>query len=693
VKAAAVKAAAVKAAAVKAAAVKAAAVKAAAAKAAAVKAAAAKAAAAKAAAAKAAAIKAARPLVGWLGNGTTFPARALVLFAPSGDTLSAGHVHVTENGSPVTSLTLTPLTQANARDFGVVLVIDQSPSMRGAPLAEAMTAARALAAQRSAKQELGLVTFDALPNVILPLTSVPLTIGQQLAVTPWTGDGADVPSALTLAFKQLSEAKVASGGVILISDGVGVQAGSGGPTTQSVAALARAAHVPIFTLGLADSSSTPASMRQLAQVAGGNFAQTSAATLSREVTKIAAGLTRGYVVRYRSRQPAGHQIAVAAQADGVHGTVNASYVAPAPAPALAPPPAAPRPVTPSVSRSGLLSALPAFDHGSPIAAPAQSQSFWASSLGMLAVSVLCALLIVCAVAMAFRRPSKRAVQARVGSFIPGALDQENGAGQQTPATGSGLLRLLERRGWWAPFVENVQVARGPHSPLQLVQRAAAAGAIVAVLATLLSGTVLVGLVALLAWPFVLRAVMNRRARKQRDLFRDQLPSHLQDLSGAMRSGRSVVGAISAVAESADEPIRSELERAVTDEQLGRPLEESLDAVARRMQAEDMEQVSLIAALHRRSGSNVAEAFDRVAEGARDRADLRREIKALTGQAKLSSLVLTGLPPLLLVAMHFVDPAYEHPLFHTTGGIVLLVVATGMVLGGWRVMQKIINVKA
>jgi tight adherence protein B len=215
---------------------------------------------------------------------------------------------------------------------------------------------------------------------------------------------------------------------------------------------------------------------------------------------------------------------------------------------------------------------------------------------------------------------------------------------------------------------------------------------VAVLGTVVSGTPAVGLLALLAWPFVLRAVINRGARKQRDKFRDQLPSHLQDLSGAMRSGRSVVGAIAAVAESADEPIRSELERAVADEQLGRPIEESLDAVARRMQADDMEQVSLIAALHRRSGSNVAEAFDRVAEGARSRADLRREVKALTGQAKMSSLVLTGLPPLLLIGMHFIAPAYSRPLLHSAGGIVALVIGTAMVLGGWKVMMKIIDVK-
>jgi len=71
---------------------------------------------------------------------------------------------------------------------------------------------------------------------------------------------------------------------------------------------------------------------------------------------------------------------------------------------------------------------------------------------------------------------------------------------------------------------------------------------------------------------------------------------------------------------------------------------------------------------------------------------RREVKALTGQAKLSSLVLTGLVPVMLLATNLVAPAYSRPMLHSTIGLVLLGVATGMVFLGWKIMQKIINVK-
>jgi tight adherence protein B len=160
----------------------------------------------------------------------------------------------------------------------------------------------------------------------------------------------------------------------------------------------------------------------------------------------------------------------------------------------------------------------------------------------------------------------------------------------------------------------------------------------------------------------------------------------------MRVGRSFVGALAIVADSAEQPTRSELERAVTDEALGRPLEASLEAVSRRMESTDMDQIALIAGLSRQSGGNVAESLDRVAEGSRERADVRREMRALTAQAKMSSMVLTGLPGVLLLGLSVVSPRYSHPLLHTTMGLVALGVGTVMVLTGWRVMKKITDVK-
>jgi tight adherence protein B len=309
---------------------------------------------------------------------------------------------------------------------------------------------------------------------------------------------------------------------------------------------------------------------------------------------------------------------------------------------------------------------------------------------MFTIAMLCALLVGLGVAVLLRRQSSRLdVHRRLDSYSTSQL------GEQTLQTEDGdndAPSLLTRRAWWNTFVEQVQAGRVKHSPMSLVKRTGLAAVVVGVLLAALIGTPVLGFFPLIVAPFVLRAWVTRAARAQRTAFADQLPIHLQDLAGSIRSGRSFVGALGAVAETTTEPMAGELDRALTDERLGLPLERALEAIGERMHSKDMSQVALIAALNRSSGANVAESLDRVADSARERADLVREMKALTGQARMSSWVLSGLPPLMLLGLSVIAPTYAHPLFHTTLGIILLGVAACMVFGGWRVMKRIVTVE-
>ncbi len=650
-------------------------------------------------------------LTGWLGNGTTFPQRALVLLPPRGAKLSPATVHVTENGAPVGPLTVSPSTQPAPRDLGVMVLLDRSRSMRGAPLAAATSALRSLVSRRQAQEELGLIGFDTTSTVLLPLTSDPAAISRGLAKVPSAGGGTDVPAAVTTGLAQLAKAQVALGAIVIVSDGVG-QPAQGGAIGVAAQAEATAAHVPIFTVGVKDRRATPSSLAALAKVLPGQFEKAPPSHLASVLKQIEAAVTRGYVVRWRSASHSGRPVAIGARVDGVAGSVATSA---APAPVSHRPPApSTRPAhaaqpTPLVT-TGHLSSAPSFGPpatsaqtggGSTVPNPALAAvthpvatgSFWASPKATLVVAGLCGLLVALAVLCAFYRPSRRAVRVRVGSYLPSpestGLDLLTG---ESAGRRGGLIKMFENGRWWPAFVEDVGIARSPHTPAYLVKRAALIGVGAAALITVFSGSMLFGLAPLLGWPIALRQAIKRNARKQRDVFRETLPGYLQDLASAMRVGRSFIGGLTAVAETADEPTRSELDRAITDEALGRPLDESLEAVAARMEAPDVSQVALIAALNRRSGSNVSEALDRVAEGARERADLRREVRALTAQAKMSSLVLTALPGVMFVGMNLVSPVYARPLLHSTIGIVLMFVGTGMVFAGWKVMSKITNVE-
>ena len=312
------------------------------------------------------------PLYGWLGAGTTFPNRALVLTAPSGSPLTAASVHVSENGKPVTGLRLTPLSQAQSGDFGVMMVVDQNGSTTGAPMKAMMDAVRGFAAARTAKEALGLVTFDDTPNVLLRPTNDAKSVNTVLSATPWSGKGANVPAANRLALTELAQAKVALGAIIVISDGVATSGTTSRPAPAAVEAAAAAAHVPIFTVGLKDAAATPETFSALRAASPGQFVASTLAALPSTLQSISATLRRGYVLRYRSRQPAASSVSVIVTATGTQGAVRLGYHAPAiPAPAVSP--RARRPAAEAHRRAQLLGddpALPAAELRAGGAAPA-----------------------------------------------------------------------------------------------------------------------------------------------------------------------------------------------------------------------------------------------------------------------------------------------------------------------------------
>jgi tight adherence protein B len=185
-----------------------------------------------------------------------------------------------------------------------------------------------------------------------------------------------------------------------------------------------------------------------------------------------------------------------------------------------------------------------------------------------------------------------------------------------------------------------------------------------------------------------KARLSRRRRR----FGGQLPDNLEVLASALRAGHSLVGALAVVVTDAPEPSRAEFQRVVADEQLGIQLEEALGVVVRRMDNRDLDQVALVARLQRETGASSAEVLERVVENVRDRQDVRRLVRTLTAQGRLSGFVLVGLPVFMLLFMTFFNRTYVMPLFTETLGRAMLLVALVMMLLGAAAIRKIIDIK-
>jgi tight adherence protein B len=249
----------------------------------------------------------------------------------------------------------------------------------------------------------------------------------------------------------------------------------------------------------------------------------------------------------------------------------------------------------------------------------------------------------------------------------------------------------EQHDWRARFEETLEIAEIKIEPEWIV-----AGTIAGTLLTFLLIYVATSSVwwALFAFviPYMVREWVLRTLARRRNKFAEQLPDALQVIGSALRSGHSFAGALAVVVESASEPMKSEMQRVVADEQLGVPIQDSLNVVAVRMASRDVEQLALVAQLQREAGGDAAEVIDTVAGTVRERFDLKRLIHTLTMQGRMSRWIVSALPIVVILAVKLENPGYFHPLTSTLGGRIVLILAAAWAVAGSFAIKKIVEIE-
>jgi tight adherence protein B len=600
-----------------------------------------------------------------------FPDRAYVVSLPSRVQLGRNQVRVFENGKPVSNLSVVAEGRGTSPErFGVVLLIDASQSMEGAPERAAFAAARAFAAQRREQEQLAVVTYNVTPNVVLPFTTESAKIDAALAQQPPFQFGTHIYDAVIRSLELLKAANIAAGSIVLLSDGQ--EHGGHGDTAKhetekTAAAAARAAHVRIFTVGLRSRFFRPQALRALSNHTGAQYvAANSLGQLSEIYKALGAKLAREYLISYRSGADPGSRIVVSIRVRGFPGIVTSGYV------------------TPRVDA-----------HGKRVGPYHESflHRLFTSPLMMVFIALLSACLVslaVVAVAASWRGGTLRK---RMAEFVSlPTPDKERTAGMLTDRVEGGTERILERTRWWGRFIATLELAGISSAPERIVLFTFIGTFITIWLLSAIIHSLLLALLLGLLVPVVVRAWLKRKVDRKRKLFAEQLPDNLQVLASALRAGHSFIGALSVVVEDAPEPSRSEFRRVVADEQLGVPLEDALHVVVERMESRELEQVALVAAVQRQSGGNTAEVLDRVTETIRERFELRRTVQTLTAQGRLSRWIVSILPVFLLVVITIINPGYMHVLYASNGGRAALAFAGLMVVAGSLVIKRIINIK-
>ena len=202
----------------------------------------------------------------------------------------------------------------------------------------------------------------------------------------------------------------------------------------------------------------------------------------------------------------------------------------------------------------------------------------------------------------------------------------------------------------------------------------------------------VGLVFATAPVLVARSWSNRQRRRRQEALADELGPALQMIIGHLRIGRNASAALVEVAESCSGPLKEVLTEVVAEARLGSPLDEVLTSVSEREGNRHLGIVASAIGLHARHGGSLVEILDTVVETIEEEDRLRRDIKSLTADGRLSAKVLLAMPPAMLAIISVLSPGYATPLANTSFGRMLALVGVVLGLVGWQWLRHLATPK-
>lgn len=172
---------------------------------------------------------------------------------------------------------------------------------------------------------------------------------------------------------------------------------------------------------------------------------------------------------------------------------------------------------------------------------------------------------------------------------------------------------------------------------------------------------------------------------------DQLADTLSILASSLRAGYSFLQALDTVAKEIGEPSASEFQRVVAEIRLGRPIDDALTAMAERVGSSDLKWAVIAVNIQRTVGGNLAEVLDIVSNTVRERAYIRRQVKTLSAEGRISVGILGVLPFVVLLYLSIVNPTYLSPLFTTLAGKIMIVIGGSLMALGIWVMTRIVKI--
>ena len=308
------------------------------------------------------------------------------------------------------------------------------------------------------------------------------------------------------------------------------------------------------------------------------------------------------------------------------------------------------------------------------------------------------ILLILILILEYRSRSRRALARRM-RYYAGDLENPQDKPQERVTLKERFLNLL--RGGSRLF-HNIRHARGLDFKMQqagipllgtefmalLLLSAVVVGSIAAVLVKKWYAGVLAAiLIVAVEYVYVLLRI-DRRSTS----FTNQLGDCLMMVANALRAGFSFLQAMEMISKEMEPPISEEFQHVMRDIGLGATVERALDDMEKRVGSPDFSLVVTAVLIQQQVGGDLAQILDTISETIQDRIRMRREVKTLTTQGRLSGWILILTPVALALFMTSSDPNYLDPLFKNPIGQIILGATIVMEIIGAIIIKRIVDIE-
>jgi tight adherence protein B len=197
-------------------------------------------------------------------------------------------------------------------------------------------------------------------------------------------------------------------------------------------------------------------------------------------------------------------------------------------------------------------------------------------------------------------------------------------------------------------------------------------------------SLLVGLLIGTALPHMM---VGRMGKRRVAAFVGLFPEAIDLMVRALRSGLPISEAIIGAGREIGDPVGNELGRVEAGMRMGRDLETLLWDISTRIDVPEFRFFIIALSVQRETGGNLAETLANLGDVLRRRRQMRAKVRAMSSETRATTMILGGMPILVIVMLALTSPHYLVPLYSDVRGLLLDCLAVTMLVSGIGIMTR------